>query len=97
MSPKLFECFSCRDNGCPHTIAYLAGKDDQGKTIQLEDNGTRHTFTRLRSNSKCQRLLSVQGKRLIYLAVACSIPDKNSGYTIQEKERVDFFAISAED
>ena len=68
MSPKLFECFSCRDNGCPHTIVYLAGKDDQGKTIQLEDNGTRHTFTRLRSNSKCQRLQSVQGTRSIYLA-----------------------------
>ena len=66
MSRKSFECFSCSDNGCPHTIVYLAGKDDQGKTIRLEDNWTRHTFTRLRSNSKCQRLQSVKGVHARY-------------------------------
>ena len=63
MSRKSFDRFSCRDNGCPHTIVYLARNDDQGKTIQLEDNGTMYTFTRLGSNSICQRLLSVQDIR----------------------------------
>lgn len=42
MSRKPYECFKCRDNGFSNTLVYLAGKDDQGKTIQLEENGSRH-------------------------------------------------------
>jgi len=42
MSRKQFECYYCRDHGHPNTMVYLAGKDEQGKTIQLEGDGTRH-------------------------------------------------------
>jgi seryl-tRNA synthetase len=42
MSRKPYECFRCRDNGFPNTQVYLAGKDEQGKTIQLEEDGTKH-------------------------------------------------------
>ena len=31
-----------RDNGYANTMVYLAGKDDQGRTIQLEEDGTKH-------------------------------------------------------
>lgn len=41
-SRKPYECFRCRDNGFPITMVYLAGKDDQGKTIYIEDDGTAH-------------------------------------------------------
>jgi hypothetical protein len=41
-SRKPYECFRCRDNGFPNTMVYLAGKDEQGKTIQLEEDGTAH-------------------------------------------------------
>jgi hypothetical protein len=68
MSRKSYEFFRCRDNGYPLTIVYLAGKDGQDKALQLEDNGTRHRFTRLRSNSSGQRLQSVQCIRKKYAA-----------------------------
>jgi hypothetical protein len=42
MSRKPYECYYCRDHGFPDTMVYLAGKDDQGKTIQLEEDGTEH-------------------------------------------------------
>jgi hypothetical protein len=42
MSRKPYECFRCRDNGFPNTQVYLAGKDEQGKTVYVEDNGTAH-------------------------------------------------------
>ena len=42
MSRRPYECFKCRDSGFPNTMVYLAGKDDQGKTIQLEEDGTKH-------------------------------------------------------
>jgi len=42
LSRKSYECFRCRDNGYPNTMIYLAGKDEQGKTIQLEEDGTKH-------------------------------------------------------
>jgi hypothetical protein len=34
-------CNKCRDNGFPNTMVYLAGKDEHGKTIQLEEDGSR--------------------------------------------------------
>jgi len=68
MSRKSFELFSRRDSGCRHTIVYIAGNDGQDKTIQLEDKWARHTFTRLQSKSKYQRLQSVHGIRTTYLA-----------------------------
>lgn len=43
MSRRPYECFKCRDSGFPNTMVYLAGKDDQGRTIQLEEDGTHHT------------------------------------------------------
>jgi hypothetical protein len=41
---KPYECFRCRDNGFPKIMVNLAGKDDQGKTIYIEDDrtGRRH-------------------------------------------------------
>ena len=42
MSRKPYECFKCRDSGYPNTMVYLAGKDDTGRTIQLEEDGTKH-------------------------------------------------------
>jgi hypothetical protein len=42
MSRKPYECFRCRDNGFPNTQVYLAGKDEQGKTVYVEDDGTTH-------------------------------------------------------
>lgn len=41
-SRKPYECFRCRDNGFPNIMVYLAGKDEQGKTIQLEEDGMTH-------------------------------------------------------
>lgn len=41
-SRKPYECFKCRDNGFPNTMVYLAGKDEQGKTVYIEDDGTGH-------------------------------------------------------
>ena len=41
-SRKPYECFKCRDNGLPNTMVYLAGKDDQGKTVYIEEDGTAH-------------------------------------------------------
>ena len=42
MSRKPYECFKCRDSGFPNTFVFLAGKDDQGRTIQLEEDGSKH-------------------------------------------------------
>jgi hypothetical protein len=42
MSRKPYECFRCRDNGFPNTQVYLAGKDEQGKTVYIEEDGTAH-------------------------------------------------------
>jgi hypothetical protein len=41
-SRKSYPCFKCRDNGFDSVMVYLAGQDEQGKTIQLEEDGTRH-------------------------------------------------------
>jgi hypothetical protein len=41
-SRKTYECFKCRDNGFPNTMVYLAGKDEQGKTVYIEEDGTGH-------------------------------------------------------
>jgi hypothetical protein len=53
-SRKPYECFKCRDNGFPETMVYLAGKDDQGKTVYIEEDGTGHvhkTQTQTKSSS----------------------------------------------
>lgn len=42
MSRKPYECFRCRDNGFPNTQVYLSGKDEQGKTVYVEEDGTAH-------------------------------------------------------
>jgi flagellar basal body rod protein FlgB len=42
MSKRPYECFKCRDNGFPNTMVYLAGKDEQNRTIQLEEDGSKH-------------------------------------------------------
>lgn len=41
-SKSKYECYRCRDNGWPGTMVYLAGKDEQGKTVYVEDDGTAH-------------------------------------------------------
>ena len=41
-SRKPYECFKCRDHGFPNTMVYLAGKDEQGKTIYIKEDGTAH-------------------------------------------------------
>lgn len=41
-SKSKYECYRCIDNGWPGTMVYLAGKDDQGKTLYVEDDGTAH-------------------------------------------------------
>jgi len=41
-SRKPYECFKCRDNGFPNTMVFLAGKDEQGKTIYIEEDGIGH-------------------------------------------------------
>lgn len=43
-SKNTFECFTCKNNGFPGVMVYLAGKDEQGKAIRLESDGiTPHT------------------------------------------------------
>jgi hypothetical protein len=42
MSRKPYECFRCRDNGFSGVQVYLAGKDEQGKTVYVEEDGTAH-------------------------------------------------------
>ena len=43
-SSKTYECFQCKNNGFPGVQVYLAGKDEQGKAIRLEEDGvTPHT------------------------------------------------------
>lgn len=42
MSRKPYECFRCRDNGFPGVQVYLAGKDNQNKTVYVEENGHKH-------------------------------------------------------
>ena len=43
-SKQTYECFVCKSNGYPGVLVYLAGKDDQGRAIRLEDDGvTPHT------------------------------------------------------
>jgi hypothetical protein len=39
-SKQTWECFVCKNNGFPGTMVYLAGKDDQGRAIRLEPDGT---------------------------------------------------------
>ena len=41
-SRKSYECFKCRDFGFPNTMVYLAGKNESGKTVYIEEDGTGH-------------------------------------------------------
>jgi hypothetical protein len=38
-SEKTFQCFTCRDRGFPEVLIRLAGKDEKGKTVQVELDG----------------------------------------------------------
>jgi hypothetical protein len=42
MSRKPYECYYCRDHGFPNMMVYLAGKDENNRTIQLEEDGSKH-------------------------------------------------------
>ena len=43
ISKKTFECFVCQKQGFPNERVYLAGKDENGKTIYISEDGvTRH-------------------------------------------------------
>lgn len=43
MSRKTYSCFVCQKNGYDDIQVFLAGKDEQGKTVYLEPDGvTRH-------------------------------------------------------
>ena len=37
-----FECFACKNNGFPAVMVFLAGKDDQGRAIRQEADGSPH-------------------------------------------------------
>jgi hypothetical protein len=41
-SKQPYPCFKFRDNGFPNIMVFLAGKDDSGKTIYVEEDGTGH-------------------------------------------------------
>ena len=38
-SKSTYECFVCKNNGFTGVQVYLAGKDDQGRSIRLESDG----------------------------------------------------------
>jgi len=52
----------CKNNGFPGTQVYLAGKDDQGRAIRLEEDGvTTHVHkTRLASQQQQQQQQQTQ-------------------------------------
>lgn len=41
-SKQKYECFTCRDNGFPGVLIYLAGKNAEGKAIRVEEDGSAH-------------------------------------------------------
>jgi hypothetical protein len=41
-SKQPWECFVCKSNGFAGTMVYLAGKDEQGRAIRLEADGSPH-------------------------------------------------------
>lgn len=55
MSRKQYECFKCRDSGFPGTLVYLAGKDEQNRTIQLVTEPTSLKII----NAKLDRIISL--------------------------------------
>jgi hypothetical protein len=55
-SKQPFECFVCKNNGFPAVMVYLAGKDEQGKAIRQEADGSPHQHkTKLASSSSSQQ------------------------------------------
>lgn len=42
-SRKTYPCFACEKAGHDNVQVYLDGKDDQGRTKYLNEDGTRHT------------------------------------------------------
>ena len=54
-SHKPYECFKCRDNGFPNTMVYLAGKDEQGKTVYIEEDGTAHQHKQKQQQGQAQQ------------------------------------------
>lgn len=54
ISKKTFECFVCQKQGFPNERVYLAGKDENGKTIYISEDGItrhQHKFKESRYNS----------------------------------------------
>lgn len=41
--PRLFECYTCKNNGFPNEMVKLAGKTPEGNPIRLEPDGSSHT------------------------------------------------------
>ena len=44
-------------------MVYLAGKDEQGKTIQFEADGTRHVHYQQGQQQRGNKLAALQGKQ----------------------------------
>lgn len=55
MSRKPYECFRRRDNGFPGVQVYLAGKDNSGKTIYVEEDGTPHIHKQVQQEQQQQQ------------------------------------------
>ena len=46
-SKKTYNCFVCEKNGYPDERVYLAGKDENGKTVYISEDGVaRHQHKR---------------------------------------------------
>ena len=74
MSRKPYECFKCRDNGFPNTLVFLAGKDDQGRTIQLEEDGAKHIHkTKEQVQQKQQQPQQQQSSNIVTEPTSTSI------------------------
>lgn len=82
-SRKPYECFRCRDNGFPNTMVYLAGKDEQGKTIYIEEDGTAHRHKTI--NSQQSSSSSQQSKQPAAAATTLQTQQQNLGQSPSEK------------
>lgn len=40
---RLFECYTCKNNGFPNEMVQLAGKDERGAPIRKQPDGSPHT------------------------------------------------------
>ena len=60
-SKSTYECFVCKANGFAGTLVYLAGKDDKGRAIRLEDDGV--TPHQHKSKAPSQQVQQEQAQR----------------------------------